>query len=179
MVTLGHTEGFIKSSSIIHWGVMMTVYCVSHVAYLAVLPDDGDMQNHGISLILFVIVMTQFNDIAQYCWGKIIGGAKIIPKVSPNKTWSGFFGGVLTTALLATVIAPYLSPMTRFDGFLVGAMMAACGFLGDVTMSAVKRDLHIKDTGNLLPGHGGILDRLDSLIFTAPLFFHALRFWYY
>ena len=128
---------------------------------------------------MFVLFITVFNDFAQYVWGKSLGRHKIIPKVSPNKTWEGFVGGVITTSVISAILAPYLTPLTIHQGIFAGFALSIAGFLGDVIMSAIKRDLGVKDTGTLLPGHGGILDRLDSLIFTAPLFFHYVVYLHY
>jgi phosphatidate cytidylyltransferase len=179
MVTLKQTSGFIKAGGTLHWGLMLTVFCVSHIAYLGVLPNGSGWQNTGISLILYLVLLTQLNDVSQYVWGKLFGKIKIIPSVSPNKTVAGLLGGMLTTSLLAMVLGRFLTPFSLPMAFFVGLMIAVFGFFGDVTMSAIKRDLGIKDTGQLLPGHGGILDRLDSLIYTAPLFFHTVRYVYY
>ncbi|HHF7348335.1 TPA: phosphatidate cytidylyltransferase [Legionella feeleii] len=179
MVMLQKTEGFLKASGTLHWGLMLTVYCISHIAYLGVLPAGNDWRNEGISLVIFLISLTQFNDVSQYVCGKLFGHKKIIPAISPNKTRAGFLGGVITTSLLAILLSPFLTPFTWAGGLFSGLLIAISGFLGDLTMSAVKRDLGIKDTGQLLPGHGGILDRLDSIIFTAPLFFHFARYFYY
>lgn len=123
--------------------------------------------------------MTQFNDICQYIWGKILGKHKIIPKVSPNKTWEGFLGGLITTTCVASITAPLLTPLTTTQGVFAGALIGIGGFIGDVVISSIKRDLQIKDSSTLIPGHGGILDRLDSLIYTAPLFFHFLYYLHY
>jgi phosphatidate cytidylyltransferase len=121
--------------------------------------------------------MTQFNDVLQYVWGKLIGKRPIIPKVSPNKTWEGFLGGVVSTTFIATfVTAPLLTPLSFYYGLIAGLIISVSGFIGDVVISSVKRDLEIKDSGYLIPGHGGILDRFDSLIFTAPLFFHYIYY---
>ncbi|KTD54727.1 phosphatidate cytidylyltransferase [Legionella quateirensis] len=179
MVTLKQTKGFLKASGTMQWGVMMTVFCLSHIAYLGVLPNDEDWQNKGISLILYLIVLTQLNDISQYVWGKCLGKRKIIPEISPNKTVAGFLGGVFTTCILAVVLGNYLTPFNWYMALGAGLIISVSGFIGDLTMSAVKRDLGIKDTGQLLPGHGGILDRMDSVIYTAPLFFHYMRYFYY
>lgn len=175
MVLKGETEGFIKAAGILHWSVMLTVFSVSHVAYLLVLPVKNELAG-GVGLVLFLLFMTQFNDVSQYVWGKLFGKHKIIPKVSPNKTWEGFLGGLLTITLVAGFVAPYLTPLTQLQGFIAGILISASGFFGDVVISSVKRDLHIKDSGNLLPGHGGILDRMDSLIYTSPLFFHYIYY---
>lgn len=177
-ILIGETDGFIKSSGIIHWGVMLTVFCLSHIAYLLQLPVHNERAG-SIGLVLFLIFVTQFNDVCQYIWGKLFGKHKIVPKVSPNKTWEGFLGGLISMMLVSFFLAPYLTPLSQLEGLCVGAIISCSGFVGDVVMSAVKRDLRIKDSSKLIPGHGGILDRLDSLIYTAPLFFHFLYYLYY
>lgn len=177
MVIAGDTQGFLRTASQLHWSLMTTVFAFSHVAFLLVLPADG-MQT-GALLVLFLVGLTEFNDIAQYLWGKSLGRIKVIPKVSPNKTLAGLLGGVATTALAATVLGPLLTPLSWPMALLAGVIIGVTGFCGDVVMSAIKRDIGVKDSGTLLPGHGGILDRLDSLIFTAPVFFHFVRYFCY
>lgn len=178
MVLKGETDGFIKAAGIIHWAAMMTVFSISHIAYLLVLPEKNPLAG-GIGLVLFLLFMTQFNDISQYIWGKLFGQHKIIPQVSPNKTWEGFLGGVISITLISALVAPYLTPLNVYEGLLAGLIISVSGFFGDVVISSVKRDLRIKDSGHLIPGHGGILDRMDSLIYTAPLFFHYLYYLHY
>ncbi|MDA0147357.1 phosphatidate cytidylyltransferase [Vibrio sp. LaRot3] len=177
-VLIGDTKGFIRSAGIIHWALMLTVFCVSHMAYLLVLPsknpDAGSM-----GMLLFLLVFTQFNDVCQYVWGKSFGKHKIVPKVSPNKTWEGFIGGAATIITISYFVAPYLTPLTSLQGMVAGMIIAFSGFIGDLVISSVKRDLKIKDTSQFIPGHGGILDRIDSLMFTAPLFFHYIYYLYY
>jgi phosphatidate cytidylyltransferase len=126
----------------------------------------------GPGLVLYLVLLTQLNDVAQYLWGRSLGGPPVAPKVSPNKTWAGFLGGVGTTTLLGTVLGPLLTPMAWPASLVAGLIIGLGGFVGDLNISALKRDLGIKDSGSLLPGHGGILDRVDSLTYTAPLFFH-------
>lgn len=178
MVLLGETRGFIRSAGILHWATMLTVFCISHIAYLLVLPVKNEAAGY-IGPVLFLLFMTQFNDVCQYIWGKKLGRHKIIPKVSPNKTWEGFLGGVASITLLGGLTAPLLTPLSWWQGLIAGLLISVSGFFGDVVISSVKRDLQIKDTGSLIPGHGGILDRMDSLMFTAPLFFHFLFYNYY
>jgi len=178
LVLIGETKGFIRAASTLQWAVMLTVFCISHMAYLLVLPEKNPAAG-VIGPVLFILFMTQFNDVCQYVWGKMLGKHKIIPKVSPNKTWEGFLGGVGSTTLCAAFIAPYLTPLTWVTGLVAGLLIAVSGFIGDVVISAVKRDLRIKDSGSLIPGHGGVLDRLDSLIYTAPLFFHYIYYMAY
>jgi len=174
MVIAGDTKGFLHSASVMHWGMMTTVFALSHVAYLMTLP--GADASAGALLVFFLVALTELNDIAQYLWGKSLGRIRVTPNVSPNKTLGGLLGGILTTMLLAVILGPLLTPMSYLHSLGAGLIIGAGGFCGDVVMSAIKRDFGVKDSGKLLPGHGGILDRLDSLIYTAPLFFH---FYYY
>lgn len=178
MVLIGETKGFIRSAGILHWATMLSVFFLSHTAFLLVLPEKNELAGY-IGTVLFLVCMTQFNDICQYIWGKILGKHKIIPKVSPNKTWEGFLGGLITTTCVASITAPLLTPLTTTQGVFAGALIGIGGFIGDVVISSIKRDLQIKDSSTLIPGHGGILDRLDSLIYTAPLFFHFLYYLHY
>lgn len=178
MVLRGRTEGFLRAIGTLSWGVMMTVFSLSHVAMLLGMGQSLNPGNGGPGLVLFLVVLTQFNDVAQFTWGKLLGRRKVVPSVSPGKTWEGLIGGVLTTALLAALAGPYLTIMPWKWSLAAGAAIAIAGFLGDVTFSALKRDLGVKDSGGLIPGHGGILDRVDSLTYAAPVFFHAYRFFF-
>lgn len=178
MVFIGETKGFIRSAGILQWGTLLTVFCLSHVAYLVKLPVLNEKAG-SIGLVLFLLLMTQLNDVSQYIFGKMLGRHKIIPKISPNKTVEGFLGGLITVALGSSFIAPFLTPFNWQHGLIIGAIIAFAGFIGDVVISAIKRDLQIKDSGKLIPGHGGILDRLDSLTYTTPIFFHYLYYFYY
>lgn len=175
LVLVGETKGFIRAAGTLHWGMMLTVFSISHLAYLLVLPTKNAAAG-PMGLVIFVIFITQFNDVCQYVWGKNFGKRKIIPKVSPNKTWEGFLGGMATIAIVSAVVAPLLTPLTWVQGLGAGLLLSAAGFIGDVVLSSVKRDLGIKDSSQFIPGHGGVLDRIDSLTFTAPLFFHYLNY---
>jgi phosphatidate cytidylyltransferase len=176
MTAIGDTQGFLRAVGTLHWGLMATVFCLSHMAYLVVLPADGNPVAGGVGLLLFLILLTQSNDVMQYCCGKILGRRKVIPRVSPNKTWEGLAGGFATAVVLAALLAPWLTPFAIWESVVAGVLIAVAGFAGDAVVSALKRDVGVKDSGRLLPGHGGILDRVDSLIFTAPLFFHFTKF---
>lgn len=178
LVSLGETKGFLASAGMIHWGLMVTVFCLSHAAWLFVQPPWPTSRGGNAGQVLFLVGLTEFNDIAQYVWGKSLGRRKILPTVSPGKTWAGFWGGVGTTAVAAWTLAPLLTPIPPLQAVVIGAAIGAFGFLGDITLSALKRDLGLKDSGGILPGHGGILDRVDSLLFTAPLFMHFLRYYH-
>ncbi|MEM7226228.1 MAG: phosphatidate cytidylyltransferase [Pseudomonadota bacterium] len=179
MVIDGATEGFLRAVGTLHWGLMITVFSLSHGAYLLNLPAEGNPAAGGVGLLTFLVVLTQANDVLQYVWGRTLGRHPVIPKVSPNKTWEGLIGGVATTTLAALLLAPLLTPFSLWHSLLAGLLIGIAGFFGDVTISAVKRDLGVKDTSTLLPGHGGMLDRVDSLTFTAPLFFHFTYYLYY
>ena len=179
MLIEGETQGFLKAAGTLHWGLMTTVFSLSHAAYLLALPNQVNPAANSAGILLFLVFLTQFNDIMQYVWGKLLGSIKVIPKVSPNKTLGGLLGGVATTTLLSWLLAPYLTPLVGWEPLAAGVLIGFAGFVGDVSISAVKRDLGIKDTGNLIPGHGGILDRVDSLTYTAPLFFHFVYYLHY
>jgi phosphatidate cytidylyltransferase len=179
MLLNGETEGFLNAIGTLHWGLMLNVYTISHLSYLIMLPLSGNPIAGGTGLLVYLLLLTEINDISQYIFGKLFGRHKIIPKVSPNKTVEGLLGGVLTTTGLAIALAPWLTPFDLIHSACLGLLLSLTGFIGDVNISAVKRDLGIKDSGTILPGHGGILDRIDSLTYTAPLFFHFTVYFYY
>jgi phosphatidate cytidylyltransferase len=176
VILIGETKGYLQAIGTLHWGLMTTVFCVSHLAYLLVLPQSGNPNGGGVGLVLCVTFLSQFNDVAQYFWGKLFGKHKVVPTVSPNKTYQGLVGGVTTTVVIAYFLGPYLTPLDHFYSAVAGLIIGLFGFIGDVTISALKRDVGLKDSGQLLPGHGGILDRIDSLYFTVPLFFHYIYY---
>jgi phosphatidate cytidylyltransferase len=176
MVLRGEPAGFLRALGTLYWGVVVCVFAIGHVGYLYVLPGN-DMA--GAGLLLALLLLGQGNDVAQYLWGKLLGRHRIAPTVSPNKTVEGFLGGLATTVTLAWFVGPLLTPLSPVMAAAAGALVASSGFLGDLTMSAVKRDIGIKDTGRLIPGHGGVLDRVDSLVFAAPVFLHFVRYFHY
>lgn len=179
MVLQGVTTNFLSAAGTLHWGLMITVFSLGHAAYLLALPAAVNAPTGGQGLLLFLVIATQANDVFQYLWGRSLGTLRVLPSISPNKTWVGLIGGVVTTMALALVMGPWLTPFSLIDTALAGLIIGAGGFCGDVTISAIKRDLGVKDAGSMLPGHGGMLDRVDSLTFTAPLFFHFTYYLYY
>lgn len=179
MLLIGETAHFLRASGSLQWGLMLLVFGLSHLAFLLALPEGGNPGAGGAGLVLYLVFLTQFNDVAQYVWGKMFGRHKVVPTVSPNKTVEGLLGGVLTTTLLAWLAGPWLTPLEGYQAAAAGLLIGFAGFIGDVNISALKRDLGIKDSGQLIPGHGGILDRVDSLTYTAPLFFHFLHYLHY
>lgn len=179
MVLIGETQNFLRAAGTIHWGLMLMVFSLSHLAFLLALPPEVNPAAGGAGLVLYLVFLTQFNDVAQYTWGKMLGRHKVVPKVSPKKTVEGFVGGVATTTVLGWLLAPWLTPLSSVEGVTAGLLIGVAGFIGDVNISALKRDLGVKDSGQLIPGHGGILDRVDSLTYAAPLFFHYVKYLHY
>ncbi|CAG9175410.1 phosphatidate cytidylyltransferase [Cupriavidus pinatubonensis] len=171
------TTRFLERCAGVQWAVMICVFCISHVPALLTLPIPG-YEDRNLLLIAFLVIVVQGSDVLQYVWGKLFGKRKIAPLLSPSKTVEGFVGGVASaTALGASLwwITPYGSPWKAAAIALVIALM---GFFGGLVMSAIKRDRGIKDWGHMIQGHGGMLDRLDSVVFAAPVFFHLTRYWW-
>ncbi len=171
------TAGFITAASQLQWGLMAFVYGLSHLAFLRNLVPDSTCAD-GRTLLLFLIFTVEFSDVMQYTWGKLLGRRKILPEVSPNKTWAGFLGGTLSASGCSLALR-FLTPFSARECFLVALGVTVTGFLGGAVMSAVKRDFGVKDFGELIPGHGGVLDRVDSLCYAAPLFFHYVRYYHH
>ncbi len=175
MALMGEPRGFLSACGTLNWGLMVTVYSVGYLAYLLQLPNDIAIAG-GVGLALFLIVLTQFSDVAQYLFDKVLNGRKVMPKISTSKTWNGLVGGTLSTALAAWLVAPLLTPFDAMQSLAIGVVVAITGFTGYITLTAIKRDLELKDRGSMMPGHGGVLNRVGSLIFSAPFFFHAIYF---
>ena len=175
LVLKGDTVGITKSMSVLHWILMLTVFGISHMAYLLSLPEIKGFASGGRGLLLFLVFLTEINDVMQFTWGKIFGKHKIIPRVSPNKTWEGFIGGVISTTIIGYFLG-FLTPLNVNQVVFVSFMIAISGFFGDVVMSSIKRDIGVKDMATTIPGHGGVLDRIDSLAYTAPVFFHIVYY---
>jgi len=175
LVVNGDTKDISRSMGVLPTQLMFCVFGISHLAYLLSLPEIEGFQAGGRGLLLFLVFITEMNDVFQFTWGKLFGKFKIIPKVSPNKTWEGFIGGVLSTTIVGYFLY-FLTPLTPLQAMGVSFIVAVTGFIGDVVVSAIKRDVGVKDTGAAIPGHGGILDRIDSLATTAPVFFHIVYF---
>ena len=171
----GDTEDFLARTAVTQWGLMICVYCVSYAPALLMLDTHGD--GGGAKLLLFLLIVVQGSDVLQYIWGKLFGRHKIAPLVSPNKTWEGFLGGIASATLLGTALW-WLTPFQPWEAAVMALVIALMGFSGGLTMSAIKRDRGVKDFGTLIAGHGGILDRIDSLCFAAPVFFHLVRYFF-
>jgi phosphatidate cytidylyltransferase len=137
-------------------------FCASFVGLLLARED-------GRWLVMAVVALTVSGDIGAYAFGRPFGRHKLAPTVSPGKTWEGVAGGLLTVLVLAaSVTAPLVPSLDLVDALLLGAVCVAAGTLGDLSESLVKRDLGVKDLGTVLPGHGGIMDRVDAMILSLP-----------
>jgi len=182
MVLSKETSGFVGSASQIQWGLMAFVFGLSHLGYLLTLRspalEAAGAQADGRTLLLFLVFVVEISDVLQYVWGKTAGRHKIIPSVSPNKTWEGFVGGIASATALSLAIR-FLTPFSVVETLLVTLLITVAGFCGGAVMSAVKRDFGVKDFGSVIPGHGGMLDRVDSLCYAAPIFFHVVRYYHY
>jgi phosphatidate cytidylyltransferase len=172
----GDTTRFFERTAKIQWGLMICVYCVSYAPALLILHIPG-YNGREPALLLFLLVVVQLSDVFQYVWGKLLGRHKLAPRVSPNKTWEGLIGGGLTAAALGTSLY-WATPFAPWQAALISLLVVFMGFAGGLVMSAIKRDRGVKDYGSVITGHGGVMDRIDSLCFAAPVFFHAVRwFW--
>jgi phosphatidate cytidylyltransferase len=176
MVLAGETENFLERAATVQWALMACVYCVSYAPALLLLDIDGYDASGG-KLLLFLVVVVQASDVLQFVWGKLLGRRRIVPTISPNKTWEGFAGGVACATLLGTGLW-WATPFNPWQAAAMSLLICLAGFAGGLVMSAIKRDRGVKDYGGLLPGHGGVLDRIDSLLFAAPIFFHVTRFFF-
>ena len=172
----GDTSRFLERISEQQWGIMLSVYCISHVPALMTLDIPG-FEGRELLLIAFLVATVQGSDVLQYIFGKLFGRHKIAPKISPSKTWEGFVGGVLSASLLGAALA-WLTPFAPLQAGLLAAAGCVMGFFGGLVASAIKRDRGVKDWGHMIEGHGGMLDRADSLVFSAPIFFHIVRYFW-
>ncbi len=169
----GDCEKFLERAAKIQWGLMVCVYCVSHAPALLFLNIPGYEGENG-KLLFYFVVIVQISDVLQYVWGKTVGRRKIAPQVSPNKTWGGFLGGVATATLIGAGLW-WATPFTPWQSAGMSLAITFMGFAGGLVMSAIKRDRGVKDYGTLIEGHGGVMDRIDSICFAAPVFFHLTR----
>jgi phosphatidate cytidylyltransferase len=174
-VLAGDTQDFLARSAKMQWGLWLTVYALSNAPALLMLKDIPGYRLPPAMLLLFLMIVVQMSDVFQYVCGKLFGRTKLAPSVSPSKTVEGLFGG----GAIAVGIGAALHIMTPFSALEAAGMsllIVVAGFFGGLVLSAIKRDLGVKDWGSVIEGHGGILDRMDSVCFAAPLFFHLTRY---
>jgi phosphatidate cytidylyltransferase len=172
----GDTMRFLERASKVQWGLMVCVFCVSHVPALLTLQIPG-FEGRNALLIVFLVLVVQSSDVLQYVWGKLFGRRRIAPDVSPSKTLEGLVGGVASATALGGALW-WITPFEPWQATLIALAINVMGFLGGLVMSAIKRDRGVKDWGDMIEGHGGMLDRLDSVVFAAPVYFHIIRYWW-
>ncbi len=172
----GSPKDFLVRVSETQWALMICVYCISHVPALLYLQIPG-FEGRNVILIAYLIFVVQLSDVMQYVWGKLVGRTRIAPTLSPSKTWEGFVGGALTAIAVGTSLW-WMTPFTMLQAAGLCLILTLMGFFGGLVMSAIKRDRGVKDWGHLIAGHGGFIDRLDSVIFAAPIFFHITRYYW-
>ena len=175
-VLAGDTTRFLERTAKVQWGLMICVFCLSHVPALLNLDIPG-YEGRNALLIVFLVLVVQSSDVFQYVWGKLFGKRKVAPAISPSKTVEGLAGGVLSATVLGAFLW-WITPFNVWQAALMALAINVMGFFGGLVMSAIKRDRGVKDWGDLIEGHGGMLDRLDSVVFAAPVFFHLTRFWW-
>lgn len=172
----GDSENFLTRTAVLQWGLMTCVYFVSYAP--ALLNLGGAAQQFSMArLLCFLVFVVQLSDVMQYVFGKAFGKHKIAPLVSPNKTVEGFVGGIATAVAVGTAFY-WVTPFAPWQAALMSLVACLTGFGGGVVMSAIKRDRGVKDFSTLIPGHGGMIDRIDSLCFAAPIFFHLTRYFF-
>ena len=171
----GDYKDYLGRVAKIYFALMVAVYFLSHAAALL----DLDIPNYhqNVCLLFFLAIVVQFSDVMQYVWGKLLGAHKVAPNISPNKTWEGLIGGALSAAAGGTILW-WMTPFNPWQAAMMALIIVVMGFSGGIVMSAVKRDAGIKDYGRMIPGHGGMMDRIDSLCFAAPVFFHLTRYYF-
>ena len=172
----GDTEQFLERVTKLQWGLMITVYCISYAPALLLVQVPG-FREQNLLLLVYLLFVVQLSDVMQYVFGKLFGRHKIAPRVSPSKTVEGFVGGGLA-ATGAGAALWWLTPFSPLQSAGMAAAIVLAGFLGGLALSAVKRSLGAKDWGSMIEGHGGMLDRLDSVSFAAPVFFHLTRYFF-
>ena len=172
----GDCVNFLERTAKIQWGLMICVYCVSHAPALLTLEIPG-YGGETAKLLFYLVLVVQISDVLQYVWGKTLGRHKVAPGVSPNKTVEGFVGGVASATLIGAALW-WATPFTPWQSAAMSLAITLAGFFGGLVMSAIKRDRGVKDYGQMIEGHGGVLDRIDSICFAAPVFFHLTRFYF-
>lgn len=172
----GDCNRFLERTAKIQWALMVCVYCVSHAPALLVLEIPG-YEGQNAKLLFYLVLVVQLSDVLQYVWGKSLGKHQVAPHVSPNKTWEGLVGGVLSATLIGAALWK-VTPFNPWQAAALSLVLTLMGFAGGLVMSAIKRDRGVKDYGTLIEGHGGVMDRIDSICFAAPVFYHLTRFFF-
>lgn len=170
------TSAFLERTAKVQWGVMVCVYCISHAPALMLLDLKGFAGQNSL-LLFYLVFVVQLSDVLQYVFGKLFGKHKVAPLVSPSKTVEGLVGGGLSATLIGGGMY-WMTPFSFWQSLGMSLVIVCMGFLGGLVMSAIKRSLSAKDWGTMIKGHGGMLDRMDSICFAAPVFFHFNRYFF-
>lgn len=173
-VSRGVTGDYLTRVAKIQWGLMLAVFCISHAPALLMLDLGG---TPPVQLLFFLVTVVQMSDVLQYVFGKLFGRTKIAPSVSPSKTVEGMIGGGLAATGVGAALW-WITPFSPLEAAGMAAAIVVAGFFGGLVLSAVKRSLGAKDWGAMIEGHGGALDRMDSVTFAAPLFFHLVNYFF-
>ena len=172
-IPLDRPAGYVQRTGLAVFAFMLFGAGLSHLGYMA---NDRDYR----PIVLMLLTSVALNDVFAFTFGKLIGGSKLLPSTSPNKTVSGAIGALLATSTLVALIASTIFAGTRLDHWILlfglGAIVSVAGQAGDLMLSSIKRDLGIKDMGSVIPGHGGLLDRFNSLLLVAPAAFHYINY---
>jgi phosphatidate cytidylyltransferase len=152
-------------------GFLYMGWMFGHLAFLA-------NATHAYGYLLYVLFATEINDVAAFTFGKLLGKHPFRSQISPKKTWEGALGALAVSMVLPWMLRFSFPHFGAIQLVLTGLIVGAGGQLGDLAISVIKRDIGIKDMGAGIPGHGGVLDRIDSLIYVAPLFFHMTGYFY-
>jgi phosphatidate cytidylyltransferase len=168
--------GLVDGSARIGFGLALTVFALGYAPRLLLLPDRVGPAG-GAGILAFLLLTIMMGDANQFVFGKAFGRRRLAPVLSPNKTWEGLAGGLVVAALVGAWVGPRVTPFPPLAAALIGAGLCGLGVLGDLLVSGLKRDLGVKDTGSILPGQGGVLDRADSLLIAAPVFYYAFVAW--
>lgn len=175
----GDYKRFLERTAMIQAGLMICVYCLSYapaLLYLDLRPGSSTAEERA-RLLFFLVLVVQMGDLFEYVWERILGRRVIAPAIHPNRTWEGLIGGVASATLLGSLLW-WATPFQPWQAAALSLVVSVMGFAGGMTMSAIKRDRGVSDYGTLVKGHGGVLDRLDSVCFAAPIFFHIVRFFF-
>jgi phosphatidate cytidylyltransferase len=175
-VVKGETTEFLPRTARIQWALMLTVFCVSYAPALLFLRFDG-FAGRNVQLLFFLIAVVQLSDVLQYVFGKLFGRHKVAPRVSPAKTWEGLIGGGLSATAIGAALW-WITPFSPLEAGGLALAIVVAGFCGGLVLSAVKRSLGAKDWGTMIEGHGGALDRMDSVSFAAPVFYHLVNYFF-
>ncbi len=184
----GDHKRFLERSAKIQFGLLICVYALSHAPALLYLDLETYNDATGVKeswggkptgLLFFFIVMVQVSDTLHFVWDRLFGRYVIAAAINPTKTWEGLIGTICSTAvvgILVQLLLPGVTPFTWYGAGFMAVLISVMASSGSMTMSAIKRDRGIKDYGTLVTGHAGVLDRIDSVCFAAPIFFHVTRF---